>query len=128
MSFESMVIAFSGRFLSDRAFELIVAPALADLQFDEDAGRRSRLTNRLAVLRAVAGGFGDAVWRESGSVLKLATLSTCYFMFPLAFGVDYFKGWSWFEFLAMISLVVGLSLVPVLVCFWPARHTVRSID
>ena len=128
MSFESMVTAFSERFLSDRAFELIVAPALADLQFDEDAGRRSRLANRLAVVRAVAGGFSDAVWRESGSVFKLALLSACYFMFPLAFGFENFKGWSWSAFFAMISLVVGLSLVPVLVCFWPARHTARPID
>jgi hypothetical protein len=128
MSFESMVTAFAARFLSDRAFELIVAPALADLQFDEDAGRRSRLANRLAVLRAVAGGFGEAVRRESGSVLKLALLSACYFMYPLAFGFEYFKGWSWSAFFGMISLVVGLSLVPVLVCFWPARHTARPID
>lgn len=122
MTFESFVTAFSGRFLSDRACELIVSPALADLQFDEEAGRRSRLANRLAVLRAVAGGLGDAVWRESGSALKLATVSACYFMYPLAFGFEYFKGWSWSAFFAMISLVVGLSLVPVLVCFWPSRH------
>ena len=31
MRFESRIIAFAERFLSDRTFELIVAPALADL-------------------------------------------------------------------------------------------------
>jgi hypothetical protein len=128
MSFESTVVAFSERFLSDRAFELIVVPALADLQFDEDSGRRSRLANRLAVIRAVAGGFGDAVWRESGSALKLALLSACYFMYPLAFGFEYFKSWSWLEFFVIVAMVLGLSMVPVLVCFWPARHTARPID
>ena len=74
MSFESRVISFSGRFLSDRAFHLIVEPALADLQFDDAAGRRSRFTNRVAVLRAVAGGLGDDWSRESDSVFKLTLL------------------------------------------------------
>jgi hypothetical protein len=128
MSFESAVIAFSERFLSNRAFELIVAPALADLQFDDERGRRSRVANRLAVLRAVAGGFADAVWRESGSALKLALLSACYFMYPLAFGFEYFKGWSWLEFFIVVFVVLGLSMVPVLVCFWPSRYPVRRVE
>lgn len=127
MSFESRVIAFSERFLSDRAFQLIVVPALADLQFDEETGRH-RLANRLAVLRAVAGAFGDGVWRESGSVLKLTVLSACYFMFPLVFGFDVFKAWSWFEFSILAAIVMGLSLVPVMVCFWPARRTAPPIN
>ena len=52
MSFESRVVAFSARFLSSANFELIVAPALADLQFEE-ARRPAQRVNRLAVLRAV---------------------------------------------------------------------------
>ena len=39
MTFESAVLAFADRFLSDRTHRLIVAPALADLQFDEHGGR-----------------------------------------------------------------------------------------
>jgi len=128
VTFESGVIAFSERFLSQRTFELIVAPALADLQFDEDAGRRSRLANRCAVLRAVAGGIGDGMWRESGSVLKLTLVSVSYFLYPLAFGFDYFKSWSWSAFLIGVAVVLGLSLVPVMACFWPQRHTVRHGD
>jgi len=126
MSFESRIIAFSDRFLSDRTFRLVVEPALADLQFDEDAGRRSRAANRLAVLRAVAGGLGDDVWRDSGSVFRLALLSACYFMFPLAVGLEIFKTWS--DFFVVTTLVLGLSQVPVLVCFWPERRTVRPVD
>ena len=42
MSFESRIMAFSDRFLSDRAYQLIVVPALADLQFDQEHNRRSR--------------------------------------------------------------------------------------
>lgn len=124
MSFESRITAFAERFLSDRAHQLIVVPALADLQFDEDAGGRSRLANRRAVIRAVAGALGDDLWRDSGSLCKLTLLSTCYFMFPLALGIQAFQTWS--EFLLVAVLVQALSMVPVLVCFWPPRPPVRS--
>jgi hypothetical protein len=126
MSFESRIIAFSDRFLSDRSFQLVVAPALADLQFDEDAGRRSRAANRIAVLKAVAGGLRLDVRRDSGTLLKLALLSACYYMFPLVLGVRFFKTWS--EFLVAFMLVLGMAMVPVLVCFWPERRTARQID
>ena len=126
MSFESRVIAFADRFLSDRAFELVVTPALADLQFDEDAGRRSRVVNRLAVLKAVAGGLRLDVWRDSGTLLRVSLLSASYYSFPLFLGIRFFKTWS--EFLVAVTLMLGLSLVPVLVCFWPERRTARPVD
>jgi len=126
MSFESRIIAFADRFLSDRAFQLVVAPALADLQFDEERGRRGHIANRMAVLRAVAGAIRLDVWRDSGPLLKVALLSACYYTFPLAVGIRMFKTWS--EFLVAITLVLGLSLVPVLVCFWPERRTARPVD
>ena len=126
MSFESCVIAFADRFLSDRTFELVIAPSLADLQFDLDAGGRHRVASRLAVLKAVAGGLRLEVWRDSGTLFKVALLSACYYSFPLAVGIGYFKTWS--EFFMAITFVLALSLVPVLVCFWPERRTARPID
>ena len=126
MSFESCVVAFADRFLSDRTFELVVAPALADLQFDEDAGGRHRVASRLAVLKAVTGGLRLEVWRDSGTLFKVALLSACYYTFPVALGIRMFKTWS--EFFVVITLVVALSLVPVLVCFWPERRTARPVD
>ena len=126
MSFESRILAFSDRFLATRTFELVVAPALADLQFDEDAGRRNRLGHRLAVIRAVAGGLRNDVGRDSGSLVKMLLLSFSYHLFPLAVGIEYFKTWSAFFTMAMI--VLALSLVPVLVCYWPPRHTVRPAE
>jgi hypothetical protein len=126
MSFESVIIAFSDRFLSERTFQLVVAPALADLQFDEDTGRRRRAANRLAVIRAVAGGFGDDVSRDSGSLLKMALLSVCYHLTPLAMGLDYFKTWS--DFFTMAAVVLALSLAPVMVCYWPPRRAARPVD
>jgi hypothetical protein len=126
MSFESCVTAFSNRFLSDRICDLVVAPALADLQFDEDAGGRHRFASRLAVIRAIAGGLRLDVWRDSGTLCKVALLSACYYSFPLAVGIGYFKTWT--EFFVAITFVLGLSLVPVLVCFWPERRAARQID
>ena len=126
MSFESRVIAFSERFLSDRAYQLIVVPALADLQFDEEAGRRSRWADRLGVLRAVAGAIGDDFSRDWYSLFKLSLLSVTYFMFPIALGIQAFKTWT--EFFVVATLVLGLAMVPVLVCFWPERRTAARID
>ena len=126
MSFEARVISFSERFLSDRAYQLIVVPALADLQFDEEGGRRSRLADRLAVLTAVAGAIGDDVSRDWYSLFKLSLLSVTYFMFPIALGIKAFKTWT--EFLVVATLVLGLAMVPVLVCFWPERRTAPPLD
>ena len=57
MSFPSRVIAFSERFLSEHTFQLVVAPALADLEFDPGRTPSTRLANHLAVIKAVAGGL-----------------------------------------------------------------------
>src|SRR5918993_3940006 len=113
MTFEARVIAFAERFLSDRAYQLIVVPALADLQFDKEAGRRSLLRDRVSVLRAVAGAVGDDVGRECYSVFKLSLLSVAYFMFPLALGISAFKTWT--EFMVVATLVLGLAMAPVIV-------------
>lgn len=80
------------------------------------------------MLRAVSGGIRDGIRREAGSALKLTLVSASYFMYPLAFGFDAFKAWSWSEFFVVVALVLGMSLVPVRVCFWPQRHTVRHGD
>jgi hypothetical protein len=126
MSFESRVIAFADRFLSTRAFELIVTPALADLEFENELGRRGRFAGRCAVLRAVAGALRIEITRDSFSLIKLTLLPACYYMVPLVMGFEYFKTWS--EFFGALAIVAALSLVPVLVCFWPARHTARPAE
>jgi hypothetical protein len=126
MSFESRIIVFADRFLSTRTFELIVAPALADLEFECELGRRSRLACRGAVLRAVCGALRADFARDSISLIKLTLLPACYYALPLVMGFDYFK--TWMEFFAALAVVLVLSLIPVLVCFWPARHIVRQVE
>jgi hypothetical protein len=126
MSFESRVLAFSDRYLSGRAFELIVAPALADLSFDP--GRRSwaRLTNRMAVIRAVAGGLYYDFSGDVGVFLFLTMVPASYYLCLMAVCFDAFSSWS--EVVGVVALIVALSLVPVMACFWPARPTARSLD
>jgi hypothetical protein len=126
MTFESAVIAFANRFVSARSFELIVAPAIADLEFEESTARRDHLGSRLSVLRALAGAVHEDLRRGSPDFLKLTLLSYCYFIFPLALGMRIFKTWADFGVAAIIVLV--MSLIPVTVCFWPERDVVRTND
>ena len=121
--FEARILAFADRFLSTRSFELIVLPALADLQFENELGRRSLVASRCAVLRAVAGGLRQDFSRDTVSLIKLTLLPFCYYLVPMVGGIEYFKTWQ--EIVAALAIVLVLSMAPVLVCFWPARHTPR---
>jgi hypothetical protein len=126
MTFERLIMAFCDRFLSQRSYDLIVAPALADLQYEEDAGRRSWLSNRAAIVRALAGGARYEMARSSGGFLKLTLLSLSYYAFPVFVSVRIFKTWS--DFFLAAAIVFVISLVPVMVCFWPSRHPIRHGD
>jgi hypothetical protein len=126
MSFERWIVACCDRFLSQRTFELVVEPALADLQFEQSLGRRSWIATRGAGLRAVAGGFRDEMARGAGGFLTLTLLTAAYYVFPIAVSASLFKTWSGF-FAALIAMFL-LSLTPVLVCFWPSRQPVRRVE
>jgi hypothetical protein len=126
MSFVQWIMAFCDLMLSQRSFDLIVAPALADMEFDEAAGRRRALANRAAVMRATAGALFYEWLRGSADFFKLSLLSASYFMFPVAVSGSLFKTWSGYLVAALIVAV--MSLVPVLVCFWPSRYPVKSGD
>lgn len=127
MSFESRIVAFSERFLSDRTFELIVAPALADLEFDRGTGLCSRAANRFAVLKAVAGGLRDEVTRGSAGFIGLALIPTCYYLCLMIICFDFRPSSAGF-FVAVATMILVLSLGPVMVCFWPTRHRGRPVD
>jgi hypothetical protein len=128
MSFDSRITSFAGRFLSDRTFELVVAPALADLEFESGAGRRRRVENQLAVIRAVAGALRDDAARASGGFLALLLLPACYYIFLLVILFDFFSISISRDFFIVAALILGLSVGPVAVCFWPERPAVRPVD
>lgn len=124
--FEDRVTAFADRFLSNRTFELIVAPALADLQYDTGASGAARAAGYLAVLRAVAGGLVDELTRDSGSFVILALLPACYYTFLMIVFADFFSAAE--SFVTIAALIAVLSLGPVTACFWPARDRARAAD
>jgi hypothetical protein len=123
MTFIDRIESLSTRFLSDRTHELIVAPALADLQHDSGDSTPSargcfsvvvalagaayeELTSDLRVLKFVGLTLIPALYYASFFMLVLPQAST-YFM-ELTLGVAF------------------LSLAPVLVCCWPERAQRRS--
>lgn len=126
MRFERCIMTFCDFFLKQRTFDLIVAPALADLEFEEAAGRRAWLSNRAAVVRAALGGALFDLLDGTGAFLRLTLLSVSYFMFPVVVSASAFATWSGF-FTAAAGVLV-LSMVPVMVCFWPERRRVRHFD
>jgi hypothetical protein len=128
MSFESRIIVFAERFLSDRTFQLIVAPALADLRFEHSVGLRRRAAHRLAVLKALAGGLRDDVARNAGSFVVLMLLPACYHILLLVICFDVFSISISTDFVVVATVLLILSLGPVMVCFWPERQTARPVD
>lgn len=128
MNFETRVRRFAGRFVSGRSFELIVAPALADLQYEEDAGD---VPSRAAVLRAVAGAIRTDVASQAGTFLMLMLVPTGYYFVLMTVCFDFFHGATGRDSVVTpLTLTVPLlffSLAPVLACFWPdgssTQHT-----
>lgn len=130
MSFESRVVAFSTRFLSERSFELIVAPALADLQFEEEEQGRG---NRVAVLRAIGGAMRMEAARHAGVVVMLTLVPACYYFVLIAVCFDFFSGAAGKDgvvtTVARVAVpLLVMSLAPVMVCFWPERPVQRSTE
>ncbi len=128
MSFDNRIIAFAERFLSDRTFRFIIAPAVADLQFEDSAGPLRQAANRVAVLRALAGGMRDDLARASGGLLVLTLLPATYYVFLLVICFDVFSISLSTDFVIVATLVVVLSFGPVVVCFWPERQVARTVD
>lgn len=124
MSFQSRVVAIAERFLGERTFELVVAPALADLEFDPGATPPARLANRLAVVRALGGALATELGRDSLSFITLTMVPTCYYVCLMALCFDAFHSWT--QVFGVTGAVAGMFLVPVGICFWPARRPMRS--
>jgi len=124
MSFESRIAAFADRFLSERTHRLIVEPALADLHF----GEGDRVANRVAVLRAVAGGLCDDMAGASGNFLFLTLVPSCYFLTMVLLFLDFFTEMKAASVLTTLAIVCVMSLGPAMICFWPERRAVPRVD
>ena len=130
MTFIDWATRVSTRFLSDRTFELIVAPAIADYEYEQcSASPIDTARARLAVLRALAG----AAWTDlkadnsTGTLFTLTLIPASYFMFMFALcaprGVRVFSSPE--AAIAFVIAVLLLSPIPVLACCWPERNGTR---
>ena len=124
MTFVATVTDVSTRFLTERSFDLIVAPALADFEFDLAAGERSRAAARAAVLTAVIGAAWEDVVRGGDLALfaGLVLIPVCYYSFFFILGLPKGMPMASGPLTALFIAVVALSLAPVLVCYWPDRQ------
>ena len=131
MTFVAAITTLSTRFLTERSFELIVAPAIADFDLDVPSGSRREISARLAVLHAFLG----AVWEDAvrgGDLARFAGLvliPVCYYAFFFLLGFP--GGVSRLSSTMVTGLaiaIVALSFAPAIVCFWPERETPSNAE
>jgi len=128
MSVDARILAFAERFLSDRTFQLVVAPAIADRQYEDNAGTLRRTANWIAVIRAVAGGINHDLARAFRGMLVLTLLPACYYIFLLVICFDVFSISISTDFIIVSAVILVLSFGPVVACFWPERQPARPVD
>ncbi len=130
MTLVDTVTSLSERWLRDRTFELIVAPAIADVQFEESAAGMRRLRGELAVVAAFAWGIYEDVTSDPGELVTFTLLTLmplCYYAMLVAIcaprqGYPMTFPLSGAGIRIAIGLaIVALALAPVLVCYWPER-------
>jgi hypothetical protein len=126
MTFIDWATRVSTRFLSDRAFELIVGPAIADYEYEQGCTRPIEAARaRLAVLRALAGSAWTDLKADSstGTLFTLTLIPASYFTFMFALcaprGVRVFSSTE--AAIAFVIAVFLLSPIPVIACCWPER-------
>lgn len=135
MSLAAFITSLSERWLTERTFELIVAPAVADLQFDAGATGLRRLRNEAAVVSAFLWGlYEEAVSDPAGvlTFLLIALIPACYYTmliivcapvrgYPMQYPLSEAE-----VTIALGLAVFVLSLTPALVCCWPSRPPSRT--
>lgn len=125
MTFDTMICGVGARLLSERNYDLILAPALADYQIERAQRRGVDLAGRLAVVMALSGALRHEAAQHVASFVMLALLPFSYDIVLLMLFSDFFDMTSGgFRFVG--TLIVVLSMVPVVVCFWPTGRLGRT--
>jgi hypothetical protein len=137
------VDAIAARFLSQRTYDLIVAPAIADIECDASGTPLRPARDYASVFAAFAGAVYEDM-TANGTVLRvagLAVIPAAYYYFFLillaapqsaAFAAGSpLSGWrailaGSFGHLSLAVLIALLSLAPVLTCWWPERVPRRA--
>ena len=127
MTLVERIDALSSRFLSERSYELIVAPAIADLQHDAAQTPRS-MRGSFSVLVAFAGALYDEITADSGlwRIAALALIPAMYYAFLIVLILPeagpFLRARAG---LPLLAIGAAMSFAPVLVCCWPERTTRR---
>jgi len=132
------VMRVSQALLHQDTFELMVEPAIADLQFEPS------VTAYLAAWATVAGAWshdlaGDArlVLDDIGMLGALIGIQASYYSGVLLLLVTGRNGKEAFqmivrgdrpEIVIALTLIVVLSALPTLLCFWPPRRVREPLD
>jgi hypothetical protein len=128
MTFVGTITALSERFLRERTFDLVVAPAIADLQHDSQAGgflRRSH--DVLAVVSAFAWGVYEDATRDASALTfaALALIPACYYSLLVTICLPSTLFATASGRLTIAAAILVLSFGPVVACYWPERHVRR---
>ena len=126
MTFDAVIGGVGVRLLSEHTFDLVLAPALADYQIERRSRRARGWAGRFAVLIALSGALRMEASTHAASFIALALLPFCYDLVLLMLFSDFFDMTGGLRFVG--ALIVVLSMVPVVVCFWPAGRLERAID
>ena len=130
MTLVETVTALSERWLRDRTFELVVAPAIADLQFDEAAAGPRRARNAAAVVSAFAWGMYEDLTSDAGSLLTFGALTlipACYYtlLILICAPLGNYPFSTLNGRVVVGAAILVLSLGPVIACYWPERPARR---
>lgn len=125
MTFDGVIGGVGARLLSERTFDLVLAPALADYQIERHE-RSGDWAGRIAVMIALSGAVRMEASQHVMSFITLALLPFAYDVVLLVLFSDFFDMTGGLRFVG--AMILALSMVPVLVCFWPTGRIARSID
>jgi hypothetical protein len=125
------VMMFARRVFREDTLALMVYPAIADLQFEGATGSMATLVRGYAALaRALYGGLVHdfcadlrVLCDDAPDLLRAVAMQACYYamMLTLASGAG-FRRLSDLECVMIAIVIVALSVIPALVCFWPDRY------
>jgi len=124
MTFIQRIDSLSSRFLTERSYELIVGPAIADLQHDTTSGPTHSVRGRLSVLVAFAGALYDEVTADASLLMiaALALIPALYYAFLIILILP--EAGPFLRARAGLPLLIvgaAMSFAPVFVCCWPER-------
>lgn len=124
MTLIESIESLSFRFLSERSHELIVGPAIADLQHDAGGSARQSIRGALPVLVAFAGALYDELTADSGlwRIAALALIPAMYYAFLIVLILPEAGPFLTARAgLPILAVGAAMSFAPVFVCCWPER-------